>query len=319
MSASHRRFSSWLPQPTRLGQQSFSLSIKRVRQSDGGYHGADEATLIEKSYNQLASRTGRFRWDAFVEQGFNFSGRAKFSTSKLNLSAWNKTHLTPHVKYHDGASVYETSDGRDGERDRHKKYSHPQRRYDTIMNKRGGPLLPVETQEDSSGFLGTRLLNRDLRNLSYQSTHTAICHDTKQQTSRVQQFNKPVSSPVTENFQRHSPPLQEWQVQKRALFEKFGSSGWSPRKRLAPDVLESIRALNLQSPEKYTTPVLAEQFEVSPEAIRRILKSKWRPNEGEQVRRQLRWEKRGKAIWSQMVEIGIKPPKKWRVMGVKKK
>lgn len=113
-------------------------------------------------------------------------------------------------------------------------------------------------------------------------------------------------------------PRESWQVQKKALLEKFGSSGWSPRKRLSPDALEGIRMLHSQSPDKYTTPVLADHFQVSPEAIRRILKSKWRPNEEEETKRRERWDKRGESIWSQMVEIGIKPPKKWRDMGVGK-
>ena len=111
---------------------------------------------------------------------------------------------------------------------------------------------------------------------------------------------------------------EPWQIQKSALTDKFGSSGWSPRKRLSPDALEGIRALHAQYPEKYTTPELAQRFEVSPEAIRRILKSKWRPNDDEETDRRRRWDKRGVAIWSQMVETGVKPPRKWRQMGVGK-
>lgn len=111
---------------------------------------------------------------------------------------------------------------------------------------------------------------------------------------------------------------EPWQVQKSALTEKFGSQGWKPRKRLSPDALEGIRALHTQYPEKYTTPVLADQFKVSPEAVRRILKSKWRPNEEEEANRRRRWDTRGEVIWTQMVEIGIKPPKKWREMGIGK-
>ena len=111
---------------------------------------------------------------------------------------------------------------------------------------------------------------------------------------------------------------EEWQIQKSALSEKFGSAGWMPRKRLSPDTLEGIRALHAQYPDKFTTPILADQFKVSPEAIRRILKSKWRPSEEEEDRRRQRWEKRGENIWSQKVEVGIKPPKKWRDLGVGK-
>ncbi|KAL8675975.1 MAG: hypothetical protein Q9186_007452 [Xanthomendoza sp. 1 TL-2023] len=105
---------------------------------------------------------------------------------------------------------------------------------------------------------------------------------------------------------------ETWQTQKAALVSKFGSTGWAPRKRLSPDALEGIRALHAQFPEKYTTPVLAGQFEVSVDAIRRILKSKWRPRDEEVTSRRQRWDKRGERIWSQMVALGVKPPKKWR-------
>ena len=112
---------------------------------------------------------------------------------------------------------------------------------------------------------------------------------------------------------------ESWQTQKDALEHKFGSVGWRPRKRLSPDALEGIRSLNSQYPEKYTTPVLADQFQISPEAVRRILKSKWRPKDNEIQARRQRWDRRGEAIWTRMVEIGVKPPKKWRDMGIGQK
>ncbi|MCJ1402240.1 Required for respiratory growth protein 9 mitochondrial [Xylographa trunciseda] len=111
-------------------------------------------------------------------------------------------------------------------------------------------------------------------------------------------------------------PQEPWGVQKTALEQKFGEQGWAPRKRLSPDALDGIRALHAQYPEDYPTAVLAEQFKVSPEAIRRILKSKWRPNEEEDVSRRQRWQKRGETIWGQMVELGVKAPKKWRDLGI---
>lgn len=109
---------------------------------------------------------------------------------------------------------------------------------------------------------------------------------------------------------------EQWQIQKAALQEKFGSEKWNPRKRLSPDALDGIRALHAKFPDKFTTPLLAEQFKVSPDAIRRILKSKWKPSEEEQEDRMQRWDKRGETIWSNLVEMGVKPPKKWREMGV---
>ena len=103
-----------------------------------------------------------------------------------------------------------------------------------------------------------------------------------------------------------------WQIQKAALEGKFGDQGWNPRKRLSPDALEGIRALHKQDPLKNSTEALAGQFQVSPEAIRRILKSKWRPSEAEEAGRRRRWNKRGEQIWAQMMELGVRPPKKWK-------
>ncbi|KAI4870676.1 hypothetical protein F4820DRAFT_220931 [Hypoxylon rubiginosum] len=108
---------------------------------------------------------------------------------------------------------------------------------------------------------------------------------------------------------------EEWQVQKSALQQKF-PTGWSPRKRLSPDALDGIRALHAQFPEDYTTEVLAAKFEVSPEAIRRILRSRWTPRPDEEEDRQARWFNRGKNIWSQLAAIGRKPPRRWRKEGI---
>lgn len=80
--------------------------------------------------------------------------------------------------------------------------------------------------------------------------------------------------------------------------------------------MEGIRHLHATQPGKFTTPVLADHFKVSAEAIRRILKSKWQPSDEEHEARMERWDKRGERIWSNMVEMGVKPPKKWREMGV---
>lgn len=114
--------------------------------------------------------------------------------------------------------------------------------------------------------------------------------------------------------QRNGRPA--WAVQKEALKEKLRGEAWNPRKKLSPDTMEGIRHLNSTQPDKFTTPVLAEHFKVSPEAIRRILKSKWRPSDEEYEARMERWNKRGERIWSNLVEMGVKPPKKWREMGV---
>lgn len=117
-------------------------------------------------------------------------------------------------------------------------------------------------------------------------------------------------------FRKHTPEeakdQETWKAQKAALQSKFGETGWQPRKRLSPDAMYGIRALHAQNREVYSLPYLAKQFEVSPEAIRRILKSDWQPTPDEALKRYERWERRGQSVWDRWAELGYKPPKKWR-------
>ncbi|KAF8252178.1 hypothetical protein K440DRAFT_633401 [Wilcoxina mikolae CBS 423.85] len=98
--------------------------------------------------------------------------------------------------------------------------------------------------------------------------------------------------------------LEPWRVHKAAMERKFGEEGWKPHKRLSPEALDGIRALYAQHPDEFTTPKLASLFKVSPEVVRRILKSKWRPNAEEIADRNARWERRGTQIWNKMIEDG---------------
>ena len=107
-------------------------------------------------------------------------------------------------------------------------------------------------------------------------------------------------------------PPENWGIQKKSLKQKFGEEGWNPRRKLSPDAQRGIRELYALDPTLYTTPTLAEQFKVSPEAIRRILRSKWLDNEAEdkvQERRE-RWAKRHDRIWDQQSELGLKPKRR---------
>lgn len=97
-----------------------------------------------------------------------------------------------------------------------------------------------------------------------------------------------------------------WQIQKQALDKKF-PGGWNPPKRLSPDALEGIRHLHKTDPARFTTAVLAEEFKTSPEAVRRILKSKWIASGAEMEERRKRWERRHERIWSQKAELGLRP------------
>ncbi|KAK3344144.1 hypothetical protein B0T25DRAFT_522142 [Lasiosphaeria hispida] len=125
-----------------------------------------------------------------------------------------------------------------------------------------------------------------------------------------------IQARMQEESSEEAPRGREyWQAQKAALKEKF-PEGWQPRKKLSPDALAGIRALHAEFPDVYTTKVLADKFEMSAEAIRRILKSKWAPSAEEELERQERWFNRGKKVWARWAELGKKPPQKWRKEGI---
>jgi len=52
----------------------------------------------------------------------------------------------------------------------------------------------------------------------------------------------------------------------------------------------------MHDPETFSTPVLAERFRISPEAVRRILRGRWEPSPEERARL-LRRELREKQAW----------------------
>ncbi|AEO71739.1 uncharacterized protein THITE_2124541 [Thermothielavioides terrestris NRRL 8126] len=138
----------------------------------------------------------------------------------------------------------------------------------------------------------------------------------KAKKDKKEKKSKPKAEDEDEDA-NHPPPKKKepWMIQKEALKKKF-PEGWNPRKKLSPDALVGIRMLHKQFPEEYTTEVLAQKFEVSPEAIRRILKSKWNPDPDEEMDRQRRWFNRGKRVWTHWAALGKKPPRKWRAVGI---
>ncbi|KAJ2711745.1 Required for respiratory growth protein 9 mitochondrial [Coemansia spiralis] len=75
-----------------------------------------------------------------------------------------------------------------------------------------------------------------------------------------------------------STALAGWQRRKIEMKLKLGDAGWEPEKRIATSSMEKIRLLNAEFPEQWTMERLSEQFKISQESVRRILKSKFRPS-----------------------------------------
>ncbi|KAJ7927474.1 hypothetical protein B0H13DRAFT_1970536, partial [Mycena leptocephala] len=86
---------------------------------------------------------------------------------------------------------------------------------------------------------------------------------------------------------RRAPSLQPtpaaWQTHRAALKSAF-PGGWDPPRKLSREAMDGLRQLHRVDPERFTTPVLAERFRISPEAVRRILKSRWAPPPGKKAK-----------------------------------
>ncbi|BGP02742.1 hypothetical protein RTG_01679 [Rhodotorula toruloides ATCC 204091] len=81
------------------------------------------------------------------------------------------------------------------------------------------------------------------------------------------------------------PNEPEWKKRVRANKLKF-QTGWAPPKRISREAMDLVRVLHKSDPETYSTPNLASKFRISPEAIRRILRSKFELPAEERERRE---------------------------------
>lgn len=85
--------------------------------------------------------------------------------------------------------------------------------------------------------------------------------------------------------------IDMWKRHMFALREKF-PDGFKPIKRLSREKIEEVRDLKRAFPE-LTNDDLGMRFKVSPESIRHVLKSKWKPDAKEHKKLQARWKRRG--------------------------
>merc|ERR1712093_118642 len=71
---------------------------------------------------------------------------------------------------------------------------------------------------------------------------------------------------------RRSRPA--WQAHREAMRAKF-PEGWNPPRKVSRSDMNTIRRLHAIDRTEWSTPALASHFKISPEAVRRVLSSKW--------------------------------------------
>ena len=198
---------------------------------------------------------------------------------------------------------------------------------------------PTQRAEKTSqeSFFESPFFSKPTHDASSKSTSTAPRTSRPSTAPRTSNpSTKPrISRPPSRSPQPPPPDSPSWKVQRHALQTKFAETGWNPRRKLSPDAQRGIRDLHASNPKLYTTPVLAETFKVSPEAIRRILRSKWMDKVagatstgtgrgkgdaldaaglgdgagagGKMQELRKRWAKRHDKIWDQRSELGLLP------------
>lgn len=73
------------------------------------------------------------------------------------------------------------------------------------------------------------------------------------------------------------PTPFEYKAHRQTIRKEF-PEGWAPPRKLSREAMDAVRQLYHLDPEKFNTPMIADKFKISPEAVRRILKSKWEPS-----------------------------------------
>ena len=119
----------------------------------------------------------------------------------------------------------------------------------------------------------------------------------------------------TDNYTPKSGPTPvRWAKHRASMKAKF-PDGWAPPHKLSRAAMDGLRALHAHDPDTFPTPVLAEKFRISPEAVRRILRSKWEPSKEQRDRlleRERRFRQNRARPKSSAAEHGVGPEEsKW--------
>ena len=117
---------------------------------------------------------------------------------------------------------------------------------------------------------------------------------TQQSSPSVAEQERSPIHPIPKKATRKPTPVAA-RLHREKMKRSF-PGGWSPPHKLSRQAMDGLRVLHMHDPETFSTPMLAEKFHISPEAVRRILRSRWEPSP-EQRARLLRREMRERQAW----------------------
>ncbi|KAJ6260267.1 hypothetical protein Dda_4491 [Drechslerella dactyloides] len=100
------------------------------------------------------------------------------------------------------------------------------------------------------------------------------------------------------------PDEPAWKTHRDAVKAKHSGSAWNPFTRLSPAAVATLKQLKAENPNM-TVEEYAPIFKISPDSLRRILRSKWTPSAKEEEDRMERWRRRGDSVWKRWVDNGM--------------
>ncbi|KAK6500754.1 Required for respiratory growth protein 9 mitochondrial [Arthrobotrys conoides] len=115
--------------------------------------------------------------------------------------------------------------------------------------------------------------------------------------------------PINHSKKIYDKNTPTWKIHMDSVKSKLKGDRWNPFGRLSPAAVATLKQLKQENPGM-TVEEYAPIFKISPDALRRILKSKWMPTTEQEADRNERWKRRGKAVWQQWEEKGLVQKKK---------
>ncbi|KAG9291714.1 hypothetical protein G9A89_011999 [Geosiphon pyriformis] len=155
-----------------------------------------------------------------------------------------------------------------GEEQRKDHYQDRLRKYRELMKNRGHL---GDIKMSKKGILRRSVLKRDLDiKEEEQTTKPSIT------SKNLHGLKEPPRSYIAD--WRDRPALPEWLKNKFAVKENLQFQGWNPKKKVPREDMEKIRWLHREIPKDFTVPKLAETYQISEQAIKRILRSNFQPD-----------------------------------------
>ncbi|KAF9586518.1 Required for respiratory growth protein 9 mitochondrial [Lunasporangiospora selenospora] len=147
--------------------------------------------------------------------------------------------------------------------------------FTPIVFPGGRPEIMERTQklkEDriSSGMYATRAARNDLREKDAKEMLNI-------KTSVKSQWINPQFH-LSPRDPEDVAPTPQWKKHKMTIKDKLLGKAWNPQKKLSRQAMDEVRYLRKQFPDEWTTPKLAEHFNVASESIARILGSNFQPS-----------------------------------------